>query len=78
MIVTTAVLTLPLGIAAAIHLEEFADKKRWFNRLIELNVQNLAAVPAIIYGLLALGFLNTAPGAEQEHRHRRRSCPSRC
>lgn len=57
VIVTTAVLTLPLGIAAAIHLEEFADKKRWFNRLIELNVQNLAAVPAIIYGLLALGFL---------------------
>jgi phosphate transport system permease protein len=54
----TAVLTLPLGIAAAIHLEEFADKKRWFNRLIELNVQNLAAVPAIIYGLLALGFLS--------------------
>ncbi|MCG7418373.1 MULTISPECIES: phosphate ABC transporter permease PstA [Microbacterium] len=58
VIATTAVLTLPLGIAAAIHLEEFADKKRWFNRLLELNVQNLAAVPAIIYGLLALGFLS--------------------
>jgi phosphate ABC transporter permease subunit PstA len=57
VIATTAVLTLPLGIAAAVHLEEFADKKRWFNRMIELNVQNLAAVPAIIYGLLALGFL---------------------
>jgi phosphate ABC transporter permease subunit PstA len=53
----TAVLTIPLGIAAAIHLEEFADRKRWFNRIIELNVQNLAAVPAIVYGLLALGFL---------------------
>lgn len=54
----TAVLTLPLGIAAAIHLEEFADKKKWFNKLIELNVQNLAAVPSIVYGLLALAFLS--------------------
>lgn len=55
---TTAVLTIPLGIAAAVHLEEFADKKNWFNRLIELNVQNLAAVPSIVYGLLALAFLS--------------------
>ncbi len=55
---TTAALTLPLGIAAAVHLEEFADKKNWFNRLIELNVQNLAAVPSIVYGLLALAFLS--------------------
>ncbi|HKH55452.1 MAG TPA: phosphate ABC transporter permease PstA [Propionibacteriaceae bacterium] len=54
---TTAVLTLPLGIAAAVHLEEFADKKNRFNRLIELNVQNLAAIPSIVYGLLALAFL---------------------
>ncbi|MBT2485911.1 MULTISPECIES: phosphate ABC transporter permease PstA [unclassified Microbacterium] len=55
---TTAVLTLPLGIAAAVHLEEFADRKRWFNRFVELNVQNLAAVPSIVYGLLALAFLS--------------------
>lgn len=54
---TTAVLTIPLGVAAAVHLEEFADKKHWLNRLIELNVQNLAAVPSIVYGLLALAFL---------------------
>ncbi|HWH96803.1 MAG TPA: phosphate ABC transporter permease PstA [Pseudolysinimonas sp.] len=53
----TAVMTIPLGIAAAVHLEEFADKKNWFNRLVELNVQNLAAVPSIVYGLLALAFL---------------------
>lgn len=58
VIATTAVLTLPLGIAAAVHLEEFADKKRWFNKFIELNVQNLAAVPSIVYGLLALAFLS--------------------
>ncbi|EYT56746.1 phosphate ABC transporter permease [Leucobacter sp. UCD-THU] len=57
VICTTAVLTLPLGIAAAVHLEEFADRKKWFNRVIELNVQNLAAVPSIVYGLLALSFL---------------------
>ena len=54
---TTAVMTIPLGVAAAVHLEEFADKKHWFNRLVELNVQNLAAVPSIVYGLLALAFL---------------------
>lgn len=54
----TAVMTLPLGIAAAVHLEEFADRKRWFNKFVELNVQNLAAVPSIVYGLLALAFLS--------------------
>ena len=54
----TAVMTIPLGVAAAVHLEEFADKKNWFNKLVELNVQNLAAVPSIVYGLLALAFLS--------------------
>lgn len=58
VIATTAVMTIPLGIAAAVHLEEFADKKNWFNRFVELNVQNLAAVPSIVYGLLALAFLS--------------------
>lgn len=57
VIATTAVLAIPLGVSAAIYLEEFADKKRWWNRLIELNVQNLAAVPSIVYGLLTLGVL---------------------
>jgi len=55
---TTAILSLPLGVAAAIHLEEFASKKSRLNRFIELNVQNLAAVPAVVYGLLALAFLS--------------------
>ena len=54
----TAFMTVPVGIAAAVHLEEFADKKNWLNKLIELNVQNLAAVPSIVYGLLALAFLS--------------------
>jgi phosphate ABC transporter permease subunit PstA len=55
---TTAVMTIPLGVAAAVHMEEFADRNNRFNRLVELNVQNLAAVPSIIYGLLALAFLS--------------------
>lgn len=53
---TTAVLAIPLGLAAAVYLEEFADKRRWYNHLIEVNLQNLAAVPAIIYGMLTAGF----------------------
>ncbi len=57
VIITTALLAIPLGVAAAVHMEEFADKKNWFNRIVELNIQNLAAVPSIVYGLLALAFL---------------------
>jgi phosphate transport system permease protein len=58
VIALTAVLSIPLGIAAAIHLEEFANHDRWYNRFFELNIQNLSAVPAIIYGMLALGILS--------------------
>lgn len=57
----TALIALPLGIAAAIYLEEYANPRRWYNRLIELNVQNLAAVPAIIYGILTLAFVVRGP-----------------
>jgi len=53
---TTAVLAIPLGVAAAVYLEEFADPARWYNRLVEVNLQNLAAVPAIVYGMLTAGF----------------------
>lgn len=56
IIVTTAAMAIPLGIAAAVYLEEFADSGRWYNRLIEVNLQNLAAVPAIVYGMLTAGF----------------------
>jgi hypothetical protein len=51
-------MAIPVGIAAAVYLEEFADRTKRLNRIIELNIQNLAAVPAIIYGMLALGVLN--------------------
>jgi phosphate ABC transporter permease subunit PstA len=54
---TTAVLAIPLGVAAAVQLEEFADKTKRINHLIELNVQNLAAIPSVVYGLLALAVL---------------------
>lgn len=57
IMVLTAVMTVPLGIAAALYLEEFADSKRWWNRVIETNLQNLAAVPAIVYGLLAVAVM---------------------
>jgi phosphate transport system permease protein len=52
-----AVTCIPIGIGAALYLEEYADKERWYNRLIELNIQNLAAVPSIVYGILGLAFL---------------------
>ncbi len=52
---TTALVSIPLGVAAAVYLEEFANPKRRVNRLIELNIQNLAAVPSIVYGILGLG-----------------------
>jgi len=57
VIALTAVFTVPLGVATAIYLEEYADERRWYNRLLAANIQNLAAVPSIIYGILALGFL---------------------
>ncbi|HQY32700.1 phosphate ABC transporter permease PstA [Actinotalea sp.] len=52
---TTALLAIPLGLAAAVYLEEFADPRRWYNKLVEVNLQNLAAVPAILYGMLTAG-----------------------
>lgn len=56
----TALFTLPTGVLAAIYMEEYADRERWYNRLIELNLQNLAAVPSIVYGILGLGVLARA------------------
>ena len=52
-----AVFIVPVGTATAVYLEEYADRERWWNRLIEVNVQNLAAVPSIVYGILGLAFL---------------------
>lgn len=49
------VITVPLGTAAAVYLEEYADKTSRINRAIDVNIQNLAAVPSVVYGLLGLG-----------------------
>jgi phosphate transport system permease protein len=54
-------MTVPIGVATAIYLEEYARKERWYNRLLELNIQNLAAVPAIVYGILGLAFVVRGP-----------------
>jgi phosphate transport system permease protein len=51
------VMTVPLGVGTALYLEEYADRERWYNRLLEINIQNLAAVPSIVYGILGLAFL---------------------
>jgi len=55
VMLVTALASIPVGIASGIYLEEYA-KKSWVADIIEINVTNLAGVPSIIYGLLALGF----------------------
>jgi phosphate transport system permease protein len=57
VMVLVALITIPIGVGAAIYLEEYADRNRWYNRLIEVNIQNLAAVPSIVYGILGLAFI---------------------
>jgi phosphate transport system permease protein len=58
-LLVTLLLCLPIGVAAAIYLEEFAPKNR-FTDILEVNINNLAAVPSIVFGLLGLAmFLNT-------------------
>jgi len=61
LILGVILLVVPLGVGAAIYLEEYADGARWWNRLVELNVQNLAGVPSIIYGILGLAFIVRGP-----------------
>ncbi|MFJ8113193.1 phosphate ABC transporter permease PstA [Streptomyces sp. NPDC096132] len=61
----TGLLCLPVGILTAIHLEEYADTERWWNRAIEINIQNLAAVPSIVYGILGLGIISRGLGFGQ-------------
>jgi phosphate transport system permease protein len=56
-----AFMVVPLGVATAIYLEEYADRSRWWNRLIEVNIQNLSAVPSVVYGILGLAFIVRGP-----------------
>ncbi|HEX5984417.1 MAG TPA: phosphate ABC transporter permease PstA [Solirubrobacterales bacterium] len=61
LIAGVILVVVPIGVGAAVYLEEYADGTRWWNRVIELNIQNLAAVPSIIYGILGLGFIVRGP-----------------
>lgn len=54
VMVVTALTAVPMGIAAGVYLEEYAPKN-WLTALIEINIANLAGVPSIVYGLMALG-----------------------
>jgi phosphate transport system permease protein len=61
LMLVCAAFIIPVGVASAIYLEEYADRGNWFNRFIEVNIQNLAAVPSIVYGVLGLAFLVRGP-----------------
>ena len=66
MVGIVLVVAIPIGVGAAVYMEQFADTEAWFNRFIDVIIQNLAAVPSIVYGILGLaflarGFLNLGP-----------------
>ena len=61
LMIICAVLVVPIGVMTAIYLEEYADKDRWYNRMIEINIQNLSAVPSVVYGILGLAFIVRGP-----------------
>jgi phosphate transport system permease protein len=64
VISVTAAIAIPVGVAAAVHLEEYGGRGR-LSRFIEINISNLAGVPSIIYGLLGLGLFVRAMGMGQ-------------
>ncbi len=53
--IVTATAAIPIGIGTAIYIEEYATKEKWYNRLIQVNIANLAGIPSIVYGMLGLG-----------------------
>jgi phosphate transport system permease protein len=61
LMIVCAAFIIPVGVSTAIYLEEYADRERWYNRFLEVNIQNLAAVPSIVYGILGLAFLVRGP-----------------
>jgi phosphate transport system permease protein len=61
LMIICAVLVIPLGVMTAVYLEEYADGNRWFNRMIEVNIQNLAGVPSVVYGILGLAYIVRGP-----------------
>ena len=61
LMVLCAAFIVPIGVASAVYLEEYADGTKWFNRAIETNIQNLASVPSVVYGILGLAFIVRGP-----------------
>ncbi len=61
LMLVCAAFIIPVGVASAIYLEEYANRENWFPRFVEVNIQNLAAVPSIVYGVLGLAFLVRGP-----------------
>jgi phosphate transport system permease protein len=61
LMIICAVLVIPLGVMTAIYLEEYANPNAWYNRLVEVNIQNLASVPSVVYGILGLAFIVRGP-----------------
>jgi phosphate transport system permease protein len=61
LMILCTIFVVPIGVATAVYLEEYADQDRWFNRTIEVNIQNLAAVPSVVYGILGLAFIVRGP-----------------
>jgi phosphate transport system permease protein len=61
LMIICAVLVIPLGIMTAIYLEEYADATKWYNRMVEVNIQNLAGVPSVVYGILGLAYIVRGP-----------------
>jgi phosphate transport system permease protein len=61
LILFVILMVVPIGVGAAIYLEEYASRERWWNRVAEVNIQNLAAVPSIVYGILGLAFIVRGP-----------------
>jgi len=61
LMVLCAVFIVPVGVATAVYLEEYADRDSRLSRLIEVNIQNLAAVPSVVYGILGLAFIVRGP-----------------
>lgn len=61
VVTTAALIALPIGILTALYLEEFSPKKNRLVRLLELNIQNLAGVPAVVFGLIGLAFIARGP-----------------
>ena len=61
LMIICAVLVVPIGVMTAVYLEEYADADKWWNRIIEINIQNLSAVPSVVYGILGLAFIVRGP-----------------